>query len=54
VEAEGAELKARGVVFEAYDLPGVAMRNSIATAGGASTAWFEDTEGNITAISQTL
>jgi predicted enzyme related to lactoylglutathione lyase len=54
VEAEVAALKARGVVFEEYDLPGVTMTNSIATGGGASTAWFKDTEGNILAISQRL
>jgi predicted enzyme related to lactoylglutathione lyase len=54
VESEVAELKARGVVFEEYAMPGVEMRNSIATAGGAKTAWFKDTEGNILAISQTL
>jgi predicted enzyme related to lactoylglutathione lyase len=54
VEAEVAELKARGVVFEQYDLPGVTMRNSIATGGGAKTAWFRDTEGNILAVSQRL
>ena len=54
VEAEVAELKARGVVFEEYDMPGVVMRNSVATGGGARTAWFKDTEGNILAISQRL
>src|SRR5258708_22595483 len=37
VEAEVAELKARGVVFEEHDMPGVTMRNSIATGGGATT-----------------
>jgi predicted enzyme related to lactoylglutathione lyase len=52
VEAEVAELKARGVKFEEYDMPGVKMKNSVATGGGAKTAWFEDTEGNILAISQ--
>jgi predicted enzyme related to lactoylglutathione lyase len=54
VEAEVAELKARGVVFEEYDMPGIKMRNSIATGGGAKTAWFKDSEGNIMAISQRL
>lgn len=54
VEAEVAELKARGVAFEEYDIPGVSMRKSIAIAGGAKTAWFKDTEGNILAISQRL
>lgn len=52
VEAEVADLKARGVTFEEYDLPGMAMKNSIATGGGAKTAWFKDTEGNILAVSQ--
>ena len=54
IEGEVAELKARGVVFEEYDLPGVTMRNGIATGGGAKTAWFKDTEGNILAVSQRL
>ncbi len=54
VEAEVAELKARGVTFEEYDMPGIKMKNSIATGGGAKTAWFKDTEGNILAISQQL
>jgi predicted enzyme related to lactoylglutathione lyase len=52
VEAEVAELKARGVVFEEYE--GFAMKNSIATGGGAKTAWFKDTEGNTLAISERL
>jgi len=54
VEQEVAELKARGVVFEEYDVPGIKMQNSIATGGGAKTAWFKDTEGNILAVSQRL
>src|SRR5256885_3939657 len=52
VEAEVAALKARGVVFEEYDMPGIKTENSIATGGGAKTAWFKDSEGNIMAISQ--
>ena len=52
VEREVAELKARGVTFEEYDVPGMKTVNSIATAGGAKTAWFKDTEGNILAIVQ--
>ena len=54
VVAEVAELKARGVVFEEYDMPGIKMQNSIATGGGAKTAWFKDSEGNIMAVSQRL
>ena len=54
VEREVAELKARGVVFEEYDMPGVKIRNSIAAGEGAKTAWFKDSEGNILAVSQRL
>ncbi|HKA17919.1 MAG TPA: VOC family protein [Blastocatellia bacterium] len=54
VEREVAELKSRGVVFEEYDIPGIKMQNSIAAAGGAKTAWFKDSEGNILAVSQRL
>jgi len=52
VAAEVADLKARGVVFEEYKIPGIKMENSIANADGAKTAWFKDSEGNILAISQ--
>jgi predicted enzyme related to lactoylglutathione lyase len=52
VEREVAELKSRGVRFEEYDGPGMKMVNSIATGGGAKSAWFKDTEGNILAIVQ--
>ena len=54
VEAEVTELKARGVVFEEYNMPGLVTKNSVAVAGDAKTAWFKDTEGNILAISQRL
>lgn len=50
VEREVAELKARGVKFEDYDMPGLKTKDGIAAAGGAKTAWFKDTEGNILAI----
>jgi predicted enzyme related to lactoylglutathione lyase len=54
VEREVAELKARGVEFENYDMPGEKSENGIVTAGGAKAAWFKDSEGNIMAIVQTL
>jgi predicted enzyme related to lactoylglutathione lyase len=53
VEAEVAELKKRGVVFEEYDMPGMKTVNGIATMDGAKGAWFKDSEGNIFAIIQT-
>jgi predicted enzyme related to lactoylglutathione lyase len=54
VAAEVAALKSRGVVFEEYDMPGIKTVNSIASGGGAKTAWFKDSEGNILAVSQRL
>jgi len=52
VEREVAELKARGVVFEEYDMPGERSPSGVVTAGGAKAAWFKDSEGNILAIIQ--
>ena len=43
-------LKARGVVFEDYDLPGEKSAEGAITAGGAKAAWFKDSEGNIMAL----
>ena len=51
---EVAELKARGVKFEEYDVPGMKTVDSVLTAGGAKTAWFKDSEGNIMAVVQDL
>ena len=54
VDAEVAELKARGVTFEEYDMPGLKTVNSIATTRTSKAAWFKDTEGNIMAVIQTI
>lgn len=54
IEREVADLKARGVKFEEYDLPGMKTEGGIATAGGAKAAWFKDSEGNILALIQPL
>ena len=50
VEREVAALKARGVAFENYDMPGDKSPSGVVTAGGAKAAWFKDSEGNILAI----
>ena len=50
VEREVAALKARGVIFENYDMPGEKSPSGVITAGGAKAAWFKDSEGNILAI----
>ena len=53
IEREVAELKARGVTFENYDIPdGEKSPSGVVTAGGAKAAWFKDSEGNIMAIIQ--
>ena len=52
IEREVAQLKARGVKFEDYDMPGDKSPSGVVTAGGAKAAWFKDTEGNILAIIQ--
>jgi predicted enzyme related to lactoylglutathione lyase len=53
IEREVAELKARGVTLEKYDIPEM-DQNGISTAGGAKAAWFKDTEGNIMAVIQSV
>lgn len=52
VEREVSELKARGVKFEEYDMPGLKTVGGIATSGEGKAAWFKDPEGNILAVFQ--
>ena len=54
VEAEVAELRARGVTFVDYDEPGFRTVNGIFTGGGSKAAWFRDSEGNIMALIETV
>ncbi|MEA2697074.1 MAG: hypothetical protein QOI66_1345 [Myxococcales bacterium] len=54
LEAEMAALRARGLKFEEYDMPGLKTVNGVASGGGAKTAWFKDSEGNIMALSQKI
>jgi catechol 2,3-dioxygenase-like lactoylglutathione lyase family enzyme len=57
-----AALRARGVVFEEYDLPGLQTRDGIATiegnypsrGTGEYGAWFRDSEGNLLGIGQPI
>jgi catechol 2,3-dioxygenase-like lactoylglutathione lyase family enzyme len=47
------QLKARGVVFEEYDLPDLKTVNGVAEhPSGARGAWFKDPDGNILQIGQ--
>ena len=54
VDREIEALKARGVVFEQYDMPGERSAAGAITAGGAKAAWFKDSEDNIMALIQNL
>ena len=54
VDREIEALKARGVVFENYDMPGEKSAAGAISAGGAKAAWFKDSEGNIMALIQDL
>ena len=53
VESEVRDLKAKGVTFETYDLPGVSWDGDIASMEGMGhTAWFKDSEGNTMCLDQ--
>ena len=53
IEAEVHDLKAKGVVFEVYDLPGGQWEGEIASLEGLGrAAWFKDSEGNIMCLDE--
>src|SRR5688572_15528973 len=50
VEGEVQALKAKGVAFEKYDLPGTTRKGDVHVAGKTKVAWFKDPDGNILSI----
>ena len=62
IDATVRELRARGVVFEEYDLPGLKTVYGIAhiegnypsKGRGERAAWFRDSEGNMLGIGEPL
>ena len=40
-------LKAKGVTFEHYDMPGLTLEGDIHVGYGMRVAWFKDPDGNI-------
>ena len=53
ISSEVRDLKAKGVTFETYDMPGVEWDGEIASMGGMGrAAWFKDSEGNTMCIDQ--
>jgi catechol 2,3-dioxygenase-like lactoylglutathione lyase family enzyme len=47
IEAIVEGLKAKGVVFEQYDLPGATREGDLHVMGDLKAAWFKDPSGNI-------
>jgi catechol 2,3-dioxygenase-like lactoylglutathione lyase family enzyme len=43
-------LKAKGVTFEHYDLPGMTRQGDVHVAGSMKAAWFKDPDGNILSV----
>lgn len=63
IVATVSELRARGVVFEEYDLPGLKTIDGIAEVEGhyasrggrgERAAWFRDSEGNLLGMGQPI
>jgi predicted enzyme related to lactoylglutathione lyase len=53
IESDVRDLKAKGVVFDVYDMPGVEWDGEIATIPGMGrSAWFRDSEGNTMCLDQ--
>ena len=50
--AEVADLRARGVQFETFDMPGATQRDGIYEMDGERGAWFRDPEGNLLAVAE--
>jgi catechol 2,3-dioxygenase-like lactoylglutathione lyase family enzyme len=47
VESEVSALKAKGVKFEHYDMPGLKRQGDVHIGGDMKVAWFKDPDGNI-------
>jgi catechol 2,3-dioxygenase-like lactoylglutathione lyase family enzyme len=47
VEGVVRSLKAKGVTFEHYDMPGMTREGDVHIAGDMKVAWFKDPDGNI-------
>jgi len=47
VETVARGLKAKGVSFEHYDMPGAKLEGDVHVFGDIKVAWFKDPDGNI-------
>jgi len=54
VVAAVERLRARGVVFQDYDLPGLRTVDAVCVLGSEKAAWFLDPDGNTLCIHENL
>jgi catechol 2,3-dioxygenase-like lactoylglutathione lyase family enzyme len=54
IRASIRDLKARGVVFADYDLPGFKTVEHVCVLGSERAAWFQDPEGNILCLHEDI
>ncbi len=47
VEGVVRALKAKGITFEHYDMPGMTREGNVHIGGDMKVAWFKDPDGNI-------
>ena len=47
IESIVQQLKAKGITFEHYDMPGVTREGDVHIAGDMKVVWFKDPDGNI-------
>ena len=52
LDATMAALRAHGVTFEAFDMPGFDRETMTMTMGPSRGAWFRDTEGNLLVVEE--
>ena len=50
IDGKVEALKAKGVAFEHYDVPGLTREGDVYAAEGMKTAWFKDPDGNILSL----
>ncbi len=54
LDGEMSVMRAHGVVFEEYDMPGMRTVDGVATVDGMRSAWFRDSEGNFICVSEMM
>ncbi|MBA3444241.1 MAG: VOC family protein [Gemmatimonadales bacterium] len=50
IEKTVQALKAKGIAFEHYEMPGMTLKGDVHVGGDMKVAWFKDPDGNIHAL----